>query len=64
MTVSIPLTEDAASKLRALAEKDGLSSEEFLRRQVEGWLQNGTDDFRAAAKHVIEKNAELYRRLA
>jgi hypothetical protein len=63
MTISIPLTEQSADRLRQLAEREGLSAEELLRRQVEDWLQSD-DAFRQAAAHVLSKNAELYRRLA
>jgi antitoxin FitA len=64
MTISIPLSEESAFRLSELAAKHELSSTEFLRQQIESWLQSRTDDFRSAAERVLEKNAELYRRLA
>jgi hypothetical protein len=35
-----------------------------LRRRVEQLLREPAEDFRAASEYVLEKNAELYRRLA
>jgi hypothetical protein len=63
-TITIPLSDDRLAQLRAWAEQAGLSPEEFLRRRVEQLLARPDDQFRAAAAYVLEKNAELYRRLA
>jgi antitoxin FitA len=41
-----------------------LAPEEFLRRRIEQLLEQPDDQFREAAAYVLEKNAELYRRLA
>ncbi len=62
--ISIPITDDERFRLQSLAERAGLSVEELLRRCVEPLLERSDDDFAAAAKHVLAKNAELYRRLA
>ncbi len=65
MTVlSIPLPEDRLAKLRELARAAGLSPEELVRARLEEWLSEPGDDFARAARYVLEKNAELYRRLA
>lgn len=42
----------------------GLSSDEFLRQRVEEILDQPDDAFNQAAAYVMQKNAELYRRLA
>jgi hypothetical protein len=62
--ISIPLSEERLEQLRTWAEKVGLTPEEFLRRRVEQLLDRPDEQFRQAASYVLQKNAELYRRLA
>lgn len=62
--IPIPLSDERLTRLRLLAEEAGLSPEEFLRRRVDQLLQPPDEAFRQAAAYVLEKNAELYRRLA
>ena len=63
-TITIPLSEEHLAQLQALAEKAGLTPEEFLRRRVDQLLENPDEQFRQAADYVLQKNAELYRRLS
>jgi hypothetical protein len=62
--ISIPLSEERLAQLRLWAEQAGLAPEEFLRRRVEQLLDQPDGQFRQAASYVLQKNAELYRRLA
>jgi antitoxin FitA len=62
--ITIPLSEERLAQLRILAEQAGLPPEEFLRRRVEQLLDQPDEQFRQAAAYVLQKNAELYRRLA
>jgi hypothetical protein len=63
-TITIPLSEERLEQLRLWAEQVGLPPEEFLRRRVEQILDRPDEPFRQAATYVLEKNADLYRRLA
>ena len=63
-TVSIPLPDDQVSELRLRADQAGVPLEEYLARCVGELLDRSAEEFRAAAGRVLEKNAELYRRLA
>lgn len=63
-TITIPLSEERSAQLRIWAEQAGLPPEEFLRRRVERLLDQPDEQFRQAASYVLQKNAELYRRLA
>ena len=63
-TITIPLSEERLTQLHSWAAKAGLAPEEFLRRRVEQFLDQPDEEFRRAATYVLEKNAELYRRLA
>lgn len=62
--ISIPLSDERLAQLRTWAEQTGLTPEEFLRRRVEQLLERPDEQFHQAAAYVLQKNAELYRRLA
>ena len=62
--ITIPLSEERLAQLRVWAEQAGLAPEEFLRQRVEQLLDRPDEQFREAATYVLQKNAELYRRLA
>ena len=61
-TLRISLPDDAAARVRKAADLQGVSAEEWVQRSVEEKLER--DRFDAAAGRVLNKNAELYRRLA
>jgi hypothetical protein len=63
-TIAIPLSDERAAQLRLWAQQAGLAPEEFLRRRVEQLLDRPDEQFRQAAAYVLEKNADLYKRLA
>jgi hypothetical protein len=63
-TITVPLSEERLAQLRVKAEQAGLPPEEYLRRWVEQHLDRPDEEFRQAAGYVLQKNAELYRRLA
>lgn len=63
-TLTINLSDETADRLEALAQRLGISVEDLVRSSVEEQLKSLDDDFEQAAKHVLAKNAELYRRLA
>ncbi|HKB35114.1 MAG TPA: ribbon-helix-helix protein, CopG family [Gemmataceae bacterium] len=63
-TITIPLSEEQMQQLRELAQRAGVSPEELARASLEDWLRQPREDFRQAARDVLAKNAELYRRLA
>jgi antitoxin FitA len=63
-SITIPLSDERVAQLRVWAEEAGLPPEEFLRRRVEQLLDRPDQQFQKAADHLLQKNAELYRRLA
>lgn len=63
-TLTINLPDDQARKLHDLAKKTGASPEELVRTSIEEWLARPELTFADAADYVLEKNRELYRRLA
>jgi len=63
-TISIPLAEERFNQLQELAERVHVSPEELARAGLEHWLRQPRQDFVQAARYVLQKNADLYRRLA
>jgi antitoxin FitA len=62
-TITIPVEEDQLEYLREAAEKLGISVEELARLGIDEYVSRRLG-FERAADYVLQKNAELYRRLA
>lgn len=62
--ITINITEQQLQKLQSLAQKLGMSTEELLSASVEDLLNYRQNEFNQAASYVLQKNAELYQRLA
>lgn len=62
--ITVPLSDAQLTRLREIAELAGVSPEELARASLEDWLRQPREDFAEAARDVLEKNADLYRRLA
>ena len=62
--MSIALEDEQIARLRMLAEEVGLPADEYLTLKVVELLGEPPIPFEDAAEYVLEKNAELYRRLA
>ena len=62
--ITIPISEERLIKLKELAKEAHVAPEYLLRASLEEWLKQPKDDFARAANYVIQKNVELYRRLA
>lgn len=63
-TLEIQLPEQTASKLQQVAERLSVSPEQLLVLSIEEKLAQLDEEFRNSADYVLEKNADLYRRLA
>jgi hypothetical protein len=62
-TVALNLPDEVATEAEKLAAQKGLSLSEYVVLSVEEKLVRD-ENFHAAAQYILEKNAELYRRLA
>ena len=62
--ITINLSEERMRQLREVAARLGVSPEELARVSIEELLAKPDEKFEEAARHVLDKNAELYRRLA
>jgi len=64
MKVSIELSLADLERLRKEAIRLGVSAERLAQAAVSDLLAREPDDFEVAARRVLDKNRELYRRLA
>jgi hypothetical protein len=62
LAFELPLAQ--AEKLREEAKRLGLSPEDLARAALADLLATPDAEFRAAAERILQKNQELYRRLA
>ncbi len=62
--ITIDISESLLQKLQDLAKIHEIPPEVLLRASEEDLLTFTTSDFTDAANYVLNKNAELYRRLA
>jgi hypothetical protein len=64
VTITVTLSEDHLQKLNELAKQFRVAPEELLRVSVEELIARPQADFQKALEYVLEKNKELYKRLA
>jgi hypothetical protein len=62
--VNVKLSPEQEAALNEVASRLKVPAEELVRAAVADLLGRTDEDFRTAAKHVLEKNQDLYKRLA
>lgn len=62
-SLTITLKEDQLDRLRKIADELGVSMEDMVQTTIDELLTR-RERFQQAADYVLDKNAELYRRLA
>ena len=62
--ITITLPEDRLAKLREIAARLNVTPEDLARVSIEELLTRPDETFKEAAEYVLQKNSELYRRLA
>ena len=63
MSISLNLDDEQSARLEERARELGVDARELAKAAVNDLLTRPASDFDRAAKFVIEKNRELYRRL-
>ncbi len=63
-TTTVSLSDEEMRRLEERSKREGLTVEEVVRLGISDFIGLPGESFRLAAKRVMEKNAELYRRLA
>ena len=64
VTLAIQLPEAQATELASLAARLGVTAEELAAAQILDLVARADPRYDQAARYVLEKNRELYRRLA
>ncbi len=64
MKVAFELPPAQADRLRQEAARLGLAPDELAKAAISDLLATQAPDFEAAARRVLDRNRELYRRLA
>ena len=63
-TITIAIPDERLRQLQEEAARLGVSPEDLVRVSIEDLLAGSDEKFKSVADRVLEKNAELYRRLA
>lgn len=63
-TLTINLPDKTIERITKVANELGISVDEWVQASIEEKLNRLELDFKETVKHVLEKNAELYRRLS
>ena len=64
MKIAIELNPAQTERLKAIAADLGVDAEVLAQAAVADLVSANAEDFESAASRVLEKNRELYRRLA
>jgi len=64
MTISVRLPEEAERRLAEAAKRLNVRIEDLAAAAIRDLVAPPGEDFDAAAQRVLEKNRDLYRRLA
>jgi antitoxin FitA len=63
-TLTIFLSDEEMRRLEVLGKREGLTVEQMVRLSVRDFISQPDESFLMAAKRVISKNSDLYRRLS
>ena len=63
-SITISLPDDRLRALKKLSSSLNVSPEELVRISIDELLTRPEETFQQAVEHVLEKNAQLYQRLA
>lgn len=63
-TITITLSDERLDKLKQLAVKANVQPDALVQSSVDEWLSGPDDEFQRAVAYLLQKNSELYKRLA
>jgi len=64
MKIAVELNETQTERLRTIAAALGVDARELAQAAVADFVSTSANDFEVAASRVLQKNRELYQRLA
>jgi len=62
--ITVTVSDDRLAKLKEIAGRYSISAEDLVRVSIDELLARPDETFEKAAEYVLNKNSELYRRLA
>lgn len=63
-TIAVTLPDDRMQRLEELAHRFEMSPEQLVQASIEELLARPDEEFEQTLSYVLDKNTELYRRLA
>jgi hypothetical protein len=63
-TITVSLSQERLLKLQEVAGRYGVTPEDLIKLSVEDLLAQPDEAFQRALDYVLDKNSELYKRLA
>lgn len=63
-TITVTVSDDRLEKLKEVAGRFNITPEDLVRVSIDELLSRPDEAFEKAVAHVLNKNSELYRRLA
>jgi predicted transcriptional regulator len=63
-SITVTVSDDRMAKLKEIAGRFSISPEDLVRVSIDELLTRPDEAFEKAAEYVLNKNSELYRRLA
>lgn len=63
-SIEIMLSDERLAVLQELADRYQISTEDLIRAGIDDLISRTDAEFRDTLKHVMDKNSELYDRLA
>jgi predicted transcriptional regulator len=63
-SITVTVSDDRLAKLKEIANRFSISPEDLVRVSIDELLARPDETFEKAAQYVLNKNSELYRRLA
>jgi predicted transcriptional regulator len=63
-SITVTVSDDRMAKLKEIAGRFSISPEDLVRVSIDELLARPDEAFEKAAEYVLNKNSELYRRLA
>ena len=63
-SITVTVSDDRLARLKEIADRFSISPEDLVRVSIDELLARPDESFEKAAEYVLNKNSELYRRLA
>jgi predicted transcriptional regulator len=63
-SITVTVSDDRLAKLKEIAGRFSISPEDLVRVSIDELLARPDESFEKAAEYVLNKNSELYHRLA